>query len=353
MSAVSPLVQNGLLAQLVADSTAEQTQLDQLTQQSASGQVAETYGGLGDVAHVSIDLRPQMAEIGAWQQNIATANTQLSTTQSVLNQLSSIASTFDNDALGTAMDSASGAATVATQAQSALQQVVSLLNQQSDGQYPFGGAASQTPPIDTNALSTFSAAVSAEVGGLDSATDISTLVGNIVTDAAASSFACQNTPLTRPGSAAIEAQVGAGLSVPVAFVAGVNSYAQQNGTGTTGSCIRDLVAGLAGLAGLANTQATQPTLQSYGTAIAQLLQGAGNALATEEAGFGQVQQNLTTQGTNLSDTLNTLTTQVSGVEDVNMTATATALSQVQTQLQASYKLIAELPDLSLVNFMSS
>jgi flagellar hook-associated protein 3 FlgL len=144
---------------------------------------------------------------------------------------------------------------------------------------------------------------------------------------------------------------GQGQNVATAFVAGQNSYATQSGSGTTGSYVRDLIAGLAGLAGLSSTTANESTLQSYGSAVSQLLQGAATAITTEEAGFGQVQSDLTTQSTGLSDTLTSLTTQVSSVENVNMTATATALSQVQTQLQASYQLIAGLKSLSLTDYL--
>jgi flagellar hook-associated protein 3 FlgL len=349
--AVSGMVQSGLLAQLVADSTATQTQLDKLTQQSASGQVADTYGGLGNTAYVSIDLRPQMAQVTAWQQNITTATGQLDTTQNVLGQLESIATSFSSEALGTSMQSATAAATVATQAQLALQQVAGLLNTQSDGQYSFAGTDSTNAPIDTAALSTFTAAVATQVAGLDTGTDPTTLVGSLVASAATADFAYPGSSAAATTPAALLTPTGQGQKVPTAFVAGVNSYAAQPGNGTTGSYVRDLIAGLAGLAGLGSTTASESTLQSYGAGISQLLQGAATAISGDEAGFGQVQSELTTQGTNLSDTLTSLTTQVSGVENVDMTATATALSQVQTQLQASYQLIAGLKQLSLTDYL--
>jgi flagellin-like hook-associated protein FlgL len=46
-----------------------------------------------------------------------------------------------------------------------------------------------------------------------------------------------------------------------------------------------------------------------------------------------------------------LTTQVSNVENVDAAATATALTQAQQQLQISYKLIASMQSLSLVNYI--
>jgi flagellar hook-associated protein 3 FlgL len=351
VGAVSGLVQNGLLAQLVADSTATQTQLDKLTQQSASGQVADTYGGLGDAAPVSIDLRPQMAQVQAWQQSVSAANGTLATTQSVLGQLESIATSFGSQALGVSMSSASGAAALAVQAKAALQQVVTLLNTQTSGQYVFAGTDSTNPPIDSSALDSFANTASGQVSALGSGAAPATVLTAVVTLAGKAGFAYPGSSAAGATPAALRAQTGDGQSVPMAFVAGRNSFATQAGSPTTGSYVRDLVAGLAGLAALTSSTASNSTLQSFGAAVSQLLQGAGTAIATEQAGFGQVQSELTTQGTALSDTLTSLTTQVSGAENVDMAATATALSQVQTQLQASFQLIAGLKQLTLTAYL--
>jgi len=353
---VSGMVRGGLLAQLVADNATTQAQMDKLTQQSASGQVADTYGGLGSAASVSIDLRPQMTQVQTWQQNITIATGSLSTTQNVLGQLQNIATTFSTQALSEAMHSSSGVSAVAIQAKSALQQVADLLNTQTDGQYTFAGSDSANPPIDTVALTAFTNSVGAQVSAMTSGTGATTLVNSLVTEAGTAKFAYPGSSARGATPAAVLAPAGEGQNVPVAFVAGVNSFAIQTGTGgtgigTTGSYVRDLITGLAGLAGLSGSQATPGTLQSIGTSLSQLLQGAGTAITNEEAGFGQVQAQLTTQGTTLSDTLDSLTTQVSGVENVDMAATATALSQVQTQLQASYQLIAGMKQLSLTTYL--
>lgn len=349
--AVSGVAQCGLLAQLVSNNKTTQAQLDRLTLQASSGAIADTYGGLGSAAHVSISLQPQMAQVQAWQQNITIANGQLDTTQSVLSQLAGIASSFGADALGAGMQSATGAAALATQAQLALQQVVGLLNTQSDGSYSFAGTNSANAPIDSAALGTFTAAAATQVAELATGTDPTTLVGSLIADGATANFAYPGSSVPGTTPAVLQTPTGQGQAASTAFVAGINSYATQAGGGTTGSYVRDLITALAALAGLTSTTASESTLQSFGAGISQLLQGAGTAIATEKAGFGAVQSTLTTRSVNLSDTLTSLTKQISSVEDVDMTATATALAQVQTQLQASYKLIAEMPNLSLVGYL--
>jgi len=348
---VSGLVQSGLLAQLVANTKTTQAQLDLLTQQSSSGTVADTYGGLGSAAHVSISLQPQVTQVEAWQQNITTADGQLDTTQNVLSQLADIASNFGADTLGAGMQSSTGAAALASKAQLALQQVVGLLNTQSDESYNFAGTDSANPPISSAALGTFTAAVATQVAGLATGADPTTLAASLITDGTTANFAYPGSSASATTPTALQTPTGQGQTVPTAFVAGANTYATQTGSGTTGSYVRDLITALAGLAGLASTTASESTLQSFGAGMSRLLQGAGTAIATEEAGFGAVQSTLTSRSTSLSDTLTIVTKQISSVENVDMTATATALAQVQTQLQASYKLIAEMPNLSLVGYL--
>jgi flagellin-like hook-associated protein FlgL len=74
-------------------------------------------------------------------------------------------------------------------------------------------------------------------------------------------------------------------------------------------------------------------------------------MSNEQAGIGVQQQFLTESQTTLASVQTALTTQVSNVENVDAAATATALTQAQQQLQISYKLIASMQSLSLVNYI--
>jgi flagellar hook-associated protein 3 FlgL len=64
-----------------------------------------------------------------------------------------------------------------------------------------------------------------------------------------------------------------------------------------------------------------------------------------------VQSSLTATQTQLGDTQTALTGQVSAAEDVDMASTLSQLTQVQTQMQASYQLIATLGGMSLAKFL--
>ena len=75
------------------------------------------------------------------------------------------------------------------------------------------------------------------------------------------------------------------------------------------------------------------------------------AMAQDVGVLGNVQSSLTATQSQLADTQTALTGQVSSAEDVDMAKTMSQLSLVQTQMQASYQLIATMSSLSLVKFL--
>jgi flagellar hook-associated protein 3 FlgL len=75
------------------------------------------------------------------------------------------------------------------------------------------------------------------------------------------------------------------------------------------------------------------------------------AMDNEEGILGDTQARIDATGTILSATTLALTTQLSGVEDADLASVATQLTAAQTQLTASYKLIASVGSLSLVNYI--
>ncbi len=336
--------------QLVADTAATKQKLDTLTQQSATGLVSDTYSGLGSAASVPLNLQPQIARSTTWQANVDAATTRMSATQTVMNQLSSIASSFaaQTDSLQT---DPSQISVIAAQAQSALQQVAGLLNTQVGGVYIFGGADTANPPVPdaSNILASgFATQIGTAIGGL-SATNAAATV--------ATTLSIATTPASSPFSATIGTQVpsvevGSGQDVPVGILANANLAATQTSPPSTGSSTTDLMRALATLGSLTTAQAAlgQPFQDVVSDASATLNSAIG-ALATDEGVLGAQQSNLATVKTNLSDVSTALTQQVSAVQDVDMPTVATALSDTQTQLQASYQVIANLKNFSLVTYM--
>ena len=120
---------------------------------------------------------------------------------------------------------------------------------------------------------------------------------------------------------------------------------------STGSYMRDLLRALATIGSLSSSQASDTGFQDLVQDTRVSLSGSITAMAQDAGVLGNVQSSLTATQTQLSDTQTALTGQVSSAENVDMAATMSQLSLVQTQMQASYQLIATLSGLSLVKFL--
>ena len=120
---------------------------------------------------------------------------------------------------------------------------------------------------------------------------------------------------------------------------------------TTGSYMRDTLRALATIGSLSSAQVNTPGFQDLVQNTRTSLIGAVSAMGQDAGVLGNVQSSLTATQTQLADTQTALNTQVSSAQDVDMASTLSQLSQVQTQMQASYQLIAGLSGLSLVKFL--
>jgi flagellar hook-associated protein 3 FlgL len=135
------------------------------------------------------------------------------------------------------------------------------------------------------------------------------------------------------------------------MLASANSAVQSTGTSTTGSYMRDLMRSLATLGSLSSSQINDPNFAALVQDTRTSLNGAITAMATDVGVMGDRQSGLTTTQTQLSDTATALTGQVSNVQDVDMAKTLSDLAQTNTQLQASYQLLATENGLSLAKFL--
>ena len=108
---------------------------------------------------------------------------------------------------------------------------------------------------------------------------------------------------------------------------------------------------LATIGSLSSSQVGAGGFQALVQSASSSLQGVVTAMAGDAGVLGNTQTALTATQTQLSDTANALTTQLSAVQDVNMAQTLSNLTLVQTQLQASYQVIAGMSGLSLVKFL--
>ena len=349
-------IATGALGDAVAASATVKAQLDTLTQQAATGYVATTYSGLGAAAGQALSLQPQIGQLAAQQGAISVATGQMGVTQTALTQISTITSDFNaklpdlNDIAPSQIDS------VAADARSALQQVATLLDTTDGGSYVFAGTNTGVAPVpdpDDITNSAFFTQIGAAVSALGTNGAAATAASTL---AIAQSDAPGTTPFSGPPGTAPTLDLSLGgvtQQVQVGVLANANTLATSSGTSTTGSYMRDVLRGLATLANLSSSQATDPGFTALVQDTQTSLSGAVTAMGQEAGVLGDTQTQLTNEQTAAGLTSTALTGQLSSAEDVDMATTISSLSQVQTQLTASYKLISELSNLSLVNYLTT
>ncbi len=347
----------GTLGELIQGASSVQTQLDSLAQQASTGNVSQTYSGLGAGALSDLNLNAEIAQNNTYVANITSANTNIGITQTVMNQLSKIASGISSQ-----LDNITGTSvsTLAEQAQNDLQQVANLLDTQNGTNYIFAGQDASNPPVPNpgNILSSpFFTQIQTAVGNLatnGAATTIATTLGiassnTLPSVGGTSPFSGALSPPPSNFQASIE--TGPGQSASVGLLASANTYVTSSGPYTTGSYMRDLMHGLAVIGSLTSTSASAPGFTGLISDVQTSLTGAISAMANEEGGLGATQDSLTASSTTLGNVTTALQTQVSSIQDVNMAQTLSNLTMVQTQLQASFKLIASVQSLSLANYV--
>lgn len=362
--------------QLIANSTATHSRLDRLAEQVSTGLVGVTYAALGTGAPVSLDLRPQVANLQTWQANVDAATGRMAVAQTALSRIQSIAASVYaqlNTADGinpSAVDS------VAASARDALGQVAGLLDTQDGGVYVFAGQDSDNAPVPNAGgilASGFYKAINTAVSGLAvggaAATANATWSIAAPPPAAPPFYATGPSPFSAQLSGTLASaqalrptvQVGQTQTEFTGIPASANGLIPDSSTATvtlpggppssTGSYMRDVLRALATIGSLTSAQASVPGFQDLVQDTRISLSGAVNAMAQDAGALGDVQSSLTATQRNLADTETALMGQVSSVEDVDMAATLSRLSLVQTQMQASYQLITALNGMSLVNFL--
>lgn len=343
----------GTLDQIVASTAQVKQSIAQLTNESATGYLSTNYAGLGQAAAPALDLAAQIAANTQLQTNTQSATAIQAAAQTALGQIESVASSFSTQA-NSLQTLPATVGTVAAAAQDALKQVAALLDTKVGDVYVFAGQDSLSPPIpnpDTITQSAFATAIQTAMAGL-------TTNGAAATTAATLAIASPGG--TTPFSATLEANgaqtevdIGGGMRVALAPLANTNGNATSTGTGvtSTGSYTRDILMSLASLGALTTAQSTDPNFQTFVQSTVTTLNGAVSAINTDIGALGDRQDQVTTAQTDLGDTNTTLQTQLGNLQDADLTQVATQLSQAQTQLQASYQILATLGTLSLAKFL--
>jgi flagellin-like hook-associated protein FlgL len=121
-------------------------QLDDLTQQLASGRVSTTYAGQGANRGFALSLRSQVSSINAYADTATNVNTRLNVVNLALQGLSDIGTSVKKAAsTSTIVLNDNGQTSGQITAQAAFSNAVSLLNSQTGDRYLFSGRTTDTP----------------------------------------------------------------------------------------------------------------------------------------------------------------------------------------------------------------
>ncbi len=311
----------GQLQSLLTENASVRQQLQTVQEQTSSGLISQNYSGLGGGARTSLELNPQIQHEQVWQSNIDAASGRLEATQTALRTITSIVTNIYAQTASLSSTSTNTPESIANLARQGLQQVADLINTKVGGVFVLAGQDSANPPLPDTSPATLVPAL-------------------LSSDTATAPFSA-----TLPATPAT-VQVGEGQVVQIGLIANKNSFT-TSAAPTTGSFMRDILRELATL----TTVTDNASLQTTASDVRKRLSGAIGSIASEAGSLGDVQASLENRKSQSAATVLTLKQQVSNAQDVDLAATLSRLTALQTQLQSSYQIIASLRELSLSKYI--
>ena len=350
----------GPIASLSVEAARLRGRMETLTRQVATGQRAEALGDLAPEVPRAVSLRADLGRREVYGRAMDQALGRTSLAQTALSRLTDIAREFRLDG-GMRPNSADPGSlvTLPARARAALAEVGHLLNSRQGGEYVFGGSDLGRPPIpDPDGLASGQMAQDialqvASLGGGNAATVAAqTLAIAGSTAAGTSPF---STFLEDPLSGAAEARRGvpSGDGEVIRFGIAANRNAEAvSGGETTGGWARDLLRNLMSLAALTPAQMASPAdFDAMVSSIRQGLQAAETALGEEAGALGSVEARIERAQQRHAAVSVTLEKQLGAIQEVDLAETLTRLQATRTTLEASYRAIGSLSELTLAKFL--
>lgn len=326
-----------------------QSNLVTAQQEVSTGRKMDVGLSLGATTGQSFSLRAETSLLQTISQTNNVASTRLASTQTILGQMQSGAQNF-LDSLIAANSSTSGTAALQANAQSGLRSLIGNLNTSVSGQYIFGGINSGTAPVtdyfgsaaanktavDTAFLTTF--------GFSQSSPSVSSISGSQMQSFLDTTFAnlFQGTNWTSDWSVASNTTMSSRIS---------DSQTVSTSVSANQSAFQNLAQAYTMVADLGTQNLNSSALQAVSQTAMTLVQKAITGLTNIQANAGIVQSAVTTANDQMSMQMYILTTQVNNLESVDPYEAATRVTNLQTQIETSYSLTAQLQKLSLVRYI--
>ncbi len=327
-----------------------QAQLTQLEVSASTGQYADLGLQLGQQAGYELSLKNHYDLL----QNLTSANsvltTNLSTAQTALDSArTSAQSTLQS--LTAWIAGTNAGATLQTLGSNSLQQLTSVGNATSNGQYVFSGVNSGAAPLTDY----FSTPPSSAKTAIDQA--FQTTFGFPPTSPATSTISASAMQAFLNGPFAAEVG-GANWTTNWSYASNTNESAQiapgqtiDVSANANQAGFQQLAQGYAMLSefgAIGLSASAQQTLANTATSLVS--QGLAS-MTTAEANLGAAQSQISQANASMASQMTILQNQVGSLDNVNAAATATQLNTLTTQIETAYQLTAQLQKLSLAQYL--
>jgi flagellar hook-associated protein 3 FlgL len=328
---------------------AAQSQLTTVEKELTSGTLADPGVTLGAQSGTLVSLSAQQNRLQTLTDTNALATTRLTATTSALDTLRTTAQSFLSTL--TSASATGGSSSLADAAQTNLAALTSALNTSVSGQYIFGGINSgekpmtdyvQSPPsankqaVDTAFVASFGVSQTSTNASQISGTDLQSFLQGPFADLFGSASYGAN--WSSASDSPITSRISTTQSAQTSVSANEEPFRQLAQAYTT-------IAEFAG--GNLSSDASQAAIASATTLINSALSGLTNV----EAGVGITQSSISTANDSMSAQISLLSAQAGDLDGVDAYALSTKVSSLQTQIQASYELTAQLSSMSLAQYL--
>lgn len=315
----------------------------------SSGKLADPGLTLGSGSGQLVALSAEQNRLQTLTTTNAMASTRLTATSSSLDALRTAASAF----LTTLTTSAStGTASLSSTAASNLAALTSTLNTTVSGQYIFGGINSDAQPMTAYTELPASAnkqaiddAFSAAFGTSQTSSAAATVSGSdmqsFLDTQFASLFSASSYGATwsTASDTVSSGQIAPGQTAQTSVSANAEPFREL---AQAYSMIKEFAGGTL------SSDATQAAISSATSLVSKAFAG----LTNMEAGVGVTQSAISSANDSMSTQISLLSTRSDSLDGVDAYALSTKISSLQTQIQASYELTAQMQQMSLVTYLA-
>ncbi|UUX50496.1 flagellin [Nisaea acidiphila] len=314
-----------------------QDQMLRAQQQVSTGKVSQIYSGLtGDNARISIQLREEIQTKEAYVNTIEGVRTRTKIMEAALVGMQDLAEEMRAELIKQQEGKYDDTAPVLKQfADSAIDQLVSLLNSQSEGRYLFNGTSVATQPvIDATTLKTnaFAAITPLAVG------NSATVIGDSAT------FFATDGNWNNVGG------LPPGQTQPFAFDA-AEGVRLEYGELASNDAFEELFEVFAVFADVDYAAGLDADYGALVTDGLTRVETAADQIGLMIASLGTTQGRMTDLEAQHKDDNTVLTKQLDGIENIDSFEAAAEFQLIQGQLQAAYQTTASIRNLSLANYL--